>query len=337
MIGNNGISRDANNILNQLKATNDISEIRFLNIPLNKNRFLRRILNLLNLLFNLHIPIGKRYQGVFYQPHLSLFIPGKNSTGWVIRLHDLFPLTNPEWFRWWANVIFKRNLTYAAKNGANFLFSSNYSKTVFLNLYPACKDKVALVPCAATDLSGDLCQSCEGCSEITRNPNQDSTLLAVGTIEPRKNYDLLIEFWRSFRTDVPDIKRLLVVGAPGWKTEETQNKLSQLEQQNLVWLKNCCDGSLNFFYSHSTCFVSASIDEGFNLPALEARTKYGLPLFLSDISVHHEIHGDNAKYFKTSEDLLFLILSNLEMSKHTSNTEPKGVDSKLQSFFNSLN
>jgi glycosyltransferase involved in cell wall biosynthesis len=337
IIGSNGISRDARNILDQLQSKNDISEIRFLNIPLNKSRFLRKILNLLNLLFNLHFPIGHRYKGVFYQPHISPFMPGRNSTAWVIRLHDMFPITNPEWFRWWANLIFKRNLTFAAKKGANFLFSSMYSQNVFLDLYPECADKVALMPCVATDLTVDLCRNCQGCSEINQNPNQDSTLLAVGTIEPRKNYDLLIEFWQSFGTVVPGIRRLLVIGAPGWKTEKTQNKLSRLKKQRLIWLNNCCDGSLNFFYSNSTYFVSASIDEGFNLPALEARAKYGLPLFLSDISVHREIHGNNAKYFKSSEELLFLISSNLEMSKSTSKIESNSDNSSLQSFFNNMN
>ena len=336
IIGNNGISRDAKLILEQLKSRNTITEIRFSNIPLNRNRLTRRILNLLNLFFNLHIPIGRRYEGVLYQPHLSLFKPGKKTSGWVIRLHDLFPITNPEWFRWWANVIFKKNLKFAVENGATFLFSSKYSQSIFLKLYPEAMDRVALAPCNATILSKVRCKTCEGCLEIAQNPEQNSSLLAVGTIEPRKNYDLLAEFWKLSWCSIPGIKRLVVIGAPGWKSDKTQKLLRQLGNQNLIWLKNCCDGALCYFYQNSRFFVSSSLDEGFNLPALEARLNFGLPVILSDIPVHREVHGKHAKYFKTSSQLYSIVSSELPSTRN-SLREVKPLDSsKLNTLFNNF-
>ena len=275
--------------------------VRFLNMSFNTNYLLRRTLNILNFLFNLHIPIAKKYIGVFYQPHISVLKPGKGSTGWIIRMHDLFPITNPEWFRWWANKIFKRNLDFAVRNGAYFLFSSNYSKNVFLNLYPECIERVDISPCATSVLTQSLCKMCEGCREIEDHPEQSSTLLAVGTIEPRKNYEFLIHFWRLNRNRIPGVVHFLVIGAPGWKTKKTQRALSQLV--NAKWVKNACDGSLNYFYGNSKYFVSASHDEGFNLPALEARLDYGMRIFLSDIPIHHEIHDNRAAYFKNAQDL----------------------------------
>jgi glycosyltransferase involved in cell wall biosynthesis len=336
IIGNNGISRDAKLILDQLKSKNKITEIRFLNIALNKNRFVRRTLNLLTLLLNLHIPIGQEYEGVFYQPHLSLFKPGKKTSGWVIRLHDLFPITNPEWFRWWANVIFKRNLKFAVENGAIFLFSSKYSQSVFLSLYPETIDRVALAPCNATILSESLCRTCQGCIEIAQNPRDNSTLLAVGTIEPRKNYDLLVEFWKLHGSAIPGIERLLVIGAPGWKSDATQKQLSQLRNLNLIWIKNCCDGALSYFYQNSKLFISSSINEGFNLPALEARLNFGLPLVLSDIPVHHEVHGDNAMYFKTIAELNSIVCSESQITKRIILKNAPRDASQLAALFNDL-
>jgi glycosyltransferase involved in cell wall biosynthesis len=312
IIGNNGISRDAKKVVEQLKLENEIFEVQFLNLSLNENRALRRFLNTLNLLFNLHIPIGRRYRGIFYQPHLSALSPGKRSTGWVIRLHDLFPITNPEWFRWWACKVFKRNLKFAVKNGAFFLFSSNYSKNVFLNLHPGCVERVALSPCVTSSLNQSLCNNCEGCREIETNPDQRSTLLAVGTVEPRKNYELIIDFWNLYGKSLPDVEKLIVIGSPGWKSERTQLALSQLTKAK--WVKNSCDGSLNYFYKNAKYFVSASKDEGFNLPALEARINYGIPVFLSDIPVHHETHGDRATYFKGPQDLFTSIATKQETS-----------------------
>jgi alpha-1,3-rhamnosyl/mannosyltransferase len=287
-------------------------------------------------MFNLHIPIGQKYEGVFYQPHLSLFRPGKNSSGWVIRLHDLFPITNPEWFRWWANVIFKRNLEYAIENGATFLFSSKYSQSIFLSIYPEAIGRVAFAPCNATVLSKDLCQTCEGCLELTQNPKQDSTLLAVGTIEPRKNYDLLTEFWKLHGSAIPGIKSLIVIGAPGWKSDSTQKELSKLRDQNLFWLKNCCDGALSFFYQNSKFFVSTSINEGFNLPALEARLNFDLPLVLSDIPVHREVHGENAQYFKTIAELNSIVCSENQIAKNILLKNTSQDTFQLEELFNNL-
>jgi glycosyltransferase involved in cell wall biosynthesis len=337
VFGKNGITRDAQNVLEQLAFNNEVCEIRFLGFVLNKNKALRRILNVLNLFFRIHIPISRDYAGVFYQPHISIFRPGKNSTGWLIRLHDLFPVTNPEWFRWWANTIFKRNLEYAIKKGAFFLFSSEDSKEIFLNRYPQCKDRVAVFPCIARKFDQDLCHDCEGCLEITLYPNQENTLLAVGTIEPRKNYELLTSVWALHGSEFSEIKKLLIIGAPGWKSGWIQNELSKLASQNLKWVKNCCDGALGFFYQNSKAFVSASINEGFNLPALEARTIYGLPLLLSDIPVHHEVHADKARYFKDSAELYLLLLSQLGESKKSHKPEVHPDASILVNVLDSFN
>lgn len=332
MIGSNGISRDAKEVIERLKLKNEIIEVQFLSLSLNRNRLLRRILNILNLLFNLHVPIGHEYTGVLYQPHLSTFKPGKGTTGWVIRLHDLFPITNPEWFRWWANKIFRRNLSFAVSNGAYFLFSSDYSKNVFLNLYPECAERVAISACVTTTLKQALCKKCEGCLEIHSYPNQSSTLLTVGTIEPRKNYEFLIEFWDLHGKSIPGVDKLLIVGAPGWKSEKTQFALSRLA--NATWLKNACDGSLNHFYENARSFISASKDEGFNLPALEARVNYGLPLFLSDIPVHHEVHGDKATYFKNAQDLFNSMSTKQKVSSKRNISEIDLESRSLNDLFN---
>jgi glycosyltransferase involved in cell wall biosynthesis len=139
--------------------------------------------------------------------------------------------------------------------------------------------------------------------------------LAVGTIEPRKNYDFLLTFWEEMHSKIDGITRIVIVGKPGWKSKETQARLAYNSKLNLVWLKNSCDGSLCFFYQNARFFISTSKDEGFNLPALEARQLYGLPVILSDIPIHHEIHGKFATYFNDANELTSYLVTN--------NQEPK--------------
>jgi glycosyltransferase involved in cell wall biosynthesis len=201
-----------------------------------------------------------------------------------------------------------------------------------LNLYPDCVERVALAPCVTTTLSQTLCKKCEGCLEIESNPNQGSTLLAVGTVEPRKNYEFLIDFWKLYGNSISGVERLIVIGAPGWKSEKTQLALSQLATAK--WVKNACDGSLDFFYENARFFVSASKDEGFNLPALEARINYGKRVLLSDISVHHEIHGNKATYFKNAQDLYAAMSAKQVLSSVGDFAENEIQPSKLIDVFN---
>jgi glycosyltransferase involved in cell wall biosynthesis len=162
-------------------------------------------------------------------------------------------------------------------------------------------------------------------------------LLAVGTVEPRKNYELLTSLWRLHGSTIPGINQMVIIGTPGWKSKGIQIELSQLASQNLKWIKSCCDGALGYFYENSKCFVSTSMNEGFNLPALEARTIYGLPLLLSNIQVHHEVHADKARYFNNSAELYELLLSSIEKPTGSIQRVIDSETSILNNLFNRFN
>ena len=201
-----------------------------------------------------------------------------------------------------------------------------------MNLYPDCVEQVALSPCVTTTLTQSQCKNCEGCLEIDVNPNHNSTLLAVGTVEPRKNYEFLINFWKMYGNSIQGVERLIVIGAPGWKSKKTQLALSRLSRAK--WVKNACDGSLYYFYENASFFVSASKDEGFNLPALEARINHGMRVLLSDIPVHNEIHGKRAIYFKNAQELYAAISAKQDACPADNFTENEIQFSNLNDVFN---
>ena len=55
---------------------------------------------------------------------------------------------------------------------------------------------------------------------------------------------------------------------------------------------DCCDAGLTEIYKHAKAFITASIDEGYNIPLDEA-DDMGLKLIISDISVHRERFNKN--------------------------------------------
>lgn len=132
-------------------------------------------------------------------------------------------------------------------------------------------------------------------------------LLAVSTIEPRKDYPLLLEAFKS-ALKMGLKANLFVVGRKGWGP----NLDSLLTGTPFVyWFENSPDALLSKLYSSANFFVSSSIYEGFGLPLLEA-SNYKLPLILRDIPVYREIAGNNALFFSDAKDLteIFLNLNN---------------------------
>lgn len=123
-----------------------------------------------------------------------------------------------------------------------------------------------------------------------------SIVLAVGTLEPRKGYDELLDafelLWArgSFAT-------LVIVGAIGWKTEELQRRIMEHQafERRLYWLKVLDDAGLELLYARAGVVVAASYAEGYGLPVLEAIAR-GCPVLARDIPAFR-IHAEHGLHY----------------------------------------
>jgi glycosyltransferase involved in cell wall biosynthesis len=129
-------------------------------------------------------------------------------------------------------------------------------------------------------------------------------LLAVGTIEPRKNLSILLDAFlavksRSGRQDL----RLVIVGKKGWLYQEFFRRLTELgldDGQQVVFPGYVADEDLPAVYAGAACFVFPSIYEGFGLPVLEAMAS-GAPVVCSSASSLPEVAGDAALMVKPDD------------------------------------
>ncbi len=112
-------------------------------------------------------------------------------------------------------------------------------------------------------------------------------ILAVGTIEPRKNVGAVVRAFERVREAVP-AATLHVVGRLAWARRDERNLLSA---PGVVHYERLPDDGLADLYSRAALLISLSRLEGFNLPVAEARA-FGLPVIVSDLPVHHEVTGD---------------------------------------------
>lgn len=118
-------------------------------------------------------------------------------------------------------------------------------------------------------------------------------ILSVGTIEPRKNLNTLLEAYRALRHRGAQFK-LVIVGKRGWLYRGFFRRLRELSLEDEIILPGFVpDEDLPALYSAADLFVFPSLYEGFGLPPLEAMA-CGTPVVTSDVSSLPEIVGDAA-------------------------------------------
>ncbi len=116
-------------------------------------------------------------------------------------------------------------------------------------------------------------------------------ILAVGTLEPRKNYPTLIRAYAKLRAETAVDVPLIIVGGKGWIYEEIFNTIDQLGLKEYVrHLSGVFDEQLAHLYHSAGVLVTPSHYEGFGLPALEAMN-CGCPAIVSRRGSLPEIVG----------------------------------------------
>ncbi|WP_339051209.1 glycosyltransferase family 1 protein [Rickettsiella endosymbiont of Xylota segnis] len=126
------------------------------------------------------------------------------------------------------------------------------------------------------------------------NLQEKTYLLSVGTLEPRKNLERLIQAFKFLPENQKNKYPLVLVGSKGWKNYRFDKLIrSLLEKKQLYCLGYVPEAYLPYLYSGAHGFIYISIYEGFGLPLLEAMAS-GIPTLASTESAMPEVVGDAA-------------------------------------------
>ncbi len=119
-------------------------------------------------------------------------------------------------------------------------------------------------------------------------------VLAVGTVEPRKNYERLIRAFASARHEPSGPQSLVIAGRPGWLNEGVYEAVATLGLRDAVkFLDFLPDGELPTLYHAASALAMPSIYEGFGIPVAEAMAS-GTPVVCSTGGSLPEVAGDAA-------------------------------------------
>ncbi len=116
-------------------------------------------------------------------------------------------------------------------------------------------------------------------------------LLTVGTVEPRKNHELVLDAYEALirDADFQDV-HLVIVGKPGWNNEAIIGRIRGHRElgRRVHWLDDADDAQLHELYRHARICLCLSHYEGFGLPVVEALA-LGVPVICTADSVMEEV------------------------------------------------
>ena len=202
----------------------------------------------------------------------------------VMMVHDLAYRVRPREVPWQQRVYMGSVMPGALRAAARVLTPSDATRRDLLQHYPlpGLERRVRVVP--------------EGWSLGRVEPGplppgvEPGFLLAVGTIEPRKNYPRLLAAYRLLRARGP-APQLVVAGRVGWAYGSAMDELRA--EPGVRLLTGVDDAGLRGLYLAAGALAFPSLYEGFGLPLLEAMAE-GLPALAGDAGALPELAGDAA-------------------------------------------
>jgi glycosyltransferase involved in cell wall biosynthesis len=226
---------------------------------------------------------------LYHEPNI-LPLPFDGPT--VVTVHDLswirYPETHPVERVRAMNKYFERGL----KQASLLLTDSEFVKRELTEVFGIRPDSIVTVPLGVEPLFQPR-------SEQQTQPVLDrfdlahgSYLLAVGTLEPRKNLELAIAAYTQLPASIRARYPLVLAGMNGWLNTALESRLAPLlnsgEVRRLGYLSRA---DLACIIAGATSLVYPSLYEGFGLPPLEAMA-CGIPVIASNRSSLPEVVGD---------------------------------------------
>ncbi|WP_380787637.1 glycosyltransferase family 4 protein [Sphingomonas sp. R86521] len=217
----------------------------------------------------------------------------------VCLVHDLIPITHPEFARPESPAAHIHRMRTVAALADGIIVNSGATRTALLDFLPGdlpeSRVRVALLgtePVMAPDVR-------------TAKVGDKPYFVCVGTIEPRKNHLLLLNVWTRLAerlgTDAPE---LVLIGRRGWENEQVVDMLERsIKLPRLVHEHGeMSDREMQAVLGGARALLLPSFVEGFGMPVSEALAA-NVPVICADIPALREVGGAVPDYLDPLDGL----------------------------------
>lgn len=236
---------------------------------------------------------------LFFAPHINFFALSGNCKK-IITIHDLSFMRYPEFFslrkNLWHKII---NVREVLNNFDKIVAVSENTKRDIIDLCGIDEKKIKVIYSAVDDdykKINDLDNN-KYCQKIrAKYKLGDKFILYLGTIEPRKNIEAVIEAYDIFlkKNAKYEDYELVLAGGDGWKNNDIYKKWkNSVNKEKIRFLGYVDRNEKVYLYNLAQVFFYPSFYEGFGLPPLEA-CFCGTPVVTSNSSSIPEVVGNSA-------------------------------------------
>lgn len=240
--------------------------------------------------------------------HVGLFQSWRNlGVAVYFMVYDLLPVLQPQFFPPKIDRMHALWLSSIARCADGLICISETvaeELRLWLDANPAARECSLLLGYShiGADLDGDIEKTPPSSAEeqMLAQLAARPTVLVVGTIEPRKGHQLVLDAFDALWAQRHDLN-LVIVGKQGWMMEAFGQRLLRHDElgTRLFWNSGISDALLNQLYQAADVLLVASEGEGFGLPLIEA-AQHGIPVIARDLPVFREIAGAHVTYFHSS-------------------------------------
>ena len=214
-------------------------------------------------------------------------------------VHDVTYLAVPECVDKGNRDYLERTVPFSMKNSKNIIAVSQFSKDEIIKYYDYPESQV-FVAHPSVDRRHFYRRSAEEIHKVKSKYDifSENYILAVGNVEPRKNYGRLVEAYVQLPREITDKYPLVIVGAGGWNNEDVKAQIQKAKEDGFKIINPkqfVLDDDIPALYSGAQFFVFTPIYEGFGMPPLEAMA-CGTPTLASNVTSVPEAAGGGAVY-----------------------------------------
>ncbi len=233
---------------------------------------------------------------IFFMPHLN-FAAWSPAVKSVVAVHDLSFYHFPEFFNWrknlWHRLLGVRGLL--RRFDQVVAFSKNSAEDIG-SLTGIAPERISVIPSGVEAKFRKLAaDDPELLATRAKYSLPDRFILALSTVEPRKNIEGLIEAFEVLKGEQgSDDLKLIIAGGRGWKSAPIYRRAARSAySSDIIFLGYVPAEDRPALYNAATVFAFPSFYEGFGFPPLEAMA-CGTPTVVATASCLPEVVGQGA-------------------------------------------
>lgn len=198
-------------------------------------------------------------------------------------VHDLIPITHPQFCRHGEDERHRQRMRTVLDISSGIVTNSAHTLET---LRAFAEVEAHALPIATVAWPGT-----PSLPSVPARIGPESDFVVLGTIEGRKNHDLLLSVWQKMLEErrAKPLPRLVIVGRRGWQADDVFAQLDSGEfGDRVIEAGPLDDRSLANVFSGARALLFPSFAEGYGIPLVESLAA-GVPVIASDLPVFREI------------------------------------------------